>query len=113
MAYVQNRFVGKSIDIFKKMKVAGVNLGLTIFSSSLLSCVKVGALQPSMQIHQIMKKRIFVKHCSSQCSSSYGCEMGKHHNAFKLFGIMLQRNVISWTPIIIGCAQNGFIGKAL
>ncbi|XP_059067682.1 pentatricopeptide repeat-containing protein At3g29230 [Cryptomeria japonica] len=87
--YAQSGFVEKALDTFKQMQLAGINPVSSTFVSILPVCAKMGALEQG-----------YVNN-------------GALNEALRLFTEMPERNVISWTAMVGGYAQNGFDEKAL
>ncbi|XP_059065148.1 pentatricopeptide repeat-containing protein At5g66520 isoform X2 [Cryptomeria japonica] len=50
--FVQNGFVEKALETFKRMQLVGVKPNSTTFASILTACAKMGALEQGMNIHQ-------------------------------------------------------------
>ncbi|KAH9288068.1 hypothetical protein KI387_032185 [Taxus chinensis] len=112
--YVQNGFVEKALEAFKKMQLAGLKPNPTTFSSILPACSKMGSLEQGIDIHQSIIESGFLSDIviTSALIDMYA-KCGSIHKARQLFDKMPQRNVISWNAMIAGYAQNGFCKTAL
>ncbi|XP_057816394.2 putative pentatricopeptide repeat-containing protein At3g13770, mitochondrial [Cryptomeria japonica] len=112
--YVQNGFVEKALETFKQMQLAGVKLNSSTFVSILPACAKIGAVEEGMGIHQSIIETGFLSDIvvASALVDMYA-KCGSVDKARQLFDRMPQRDVVSWTAMIVGYAQNGFPEKAL
>ncbi|XP_057873023.2 pentatricopeptide repeat-containing protein At4g30700-like [Cryptomeria japonica] len=112
--YAQNGFVEKALETFKQMQLAGVKPNSATFASVLPACAKMGALEQGMDIHQsIMEGGFFTDIIVGNALIDMYAKCGSIDKAHELFDRMPQRDVISWTAMIAGYAQNGFVEEAL
>ncbi|XP_057842698.2 pentatricopeptide repeat-containing protein At1g15510, chloroplastic isoform X1 [Cryptomeria japonica] len=112
--YTQNGFVEIALEAFKQMLLAGVKPASTTFTSILSACAKMGALGQGAVIH----KSIIEEGISSEVEIANAlvdmyCKCGSIYRARGLFDQIPQKNVVSWTAMITGYAQNGFSKDAL
>ncbi|XP_057813455.2 pentatricopeptide repeat-containing protein At4g21065 [Cryptomeria japonica] len=112
--YAQNGFAEKALEIFKLMHLEGVKPDSTTFVSILPACAKMGALEQGMDIHQSVIESGFLSDVvvASALVDMYA-KCGNVNTARDLFDNMPQRNLISWTAMIAGYAQNGFCKDAI
>ncbi|XP_057865085.2 pentatricopeptide repeat-containing protein At2g13600 [Cryptomeria japonica] len=112
--YVEKGFNEKALETFLQMQLAGVKPNSTTFASILPACTNMGALEQGMGIHaRIVKSRFLTDLVVvSSLIDMYG-KCGSIRKASELFDKMPQRNVVSWTAMIMGYAQNGFFEEAL
>ncbi|XP_057818478.2 pentatricopeptide repeat-containing protein At2g13600 isoform X2 [Cryptomeria japonica] len=112
--YAQNGFVEKALEAFKQMQLTGVKPDSTTFISVLPACAKMGALDLGIDIHQSIIECGFLSDVVvvNALIDMYA-KCGSIRKARELFDKMLQRDVVSWTAMIAGCAQNGFCKDAL
>lgn len=56
LGYAQKRFVGNALETFNQIKLEGVKIQPTIFSSILPAYDKMGALEQGIDIYQSIMK---------------------------------------------------------
>ncbi|KAH9310531.1 hypothetical protein KI387_025566, partial [Taxus chinensis] len=113
VGYAQNTFVENALEFFKQMQLAGVKPNSTTFASVLPACAKIAALEQGMDIHKSIMERGFLSDAvvANALVDMYA-KCGRIHKAYELFDKMPERDVISWTAMIAGYAQNGFVEKS-
>ncbi|XP_057862797.2 putative pentatricopeptide repeat-containing protein At3g23330 [Cryptomeria japonica] len=112
--YVQNGFVEKALEVFSEMQLTGVKPNSTTFASILPACAKMGGLEQGMDIHKIIIESVHVPDIAVTNSLiDMYAKCGRLYKARELFNKMPQKDVVSWTAMIAGYAQNGFVEKAL
>ncbi|XP_057873990.1 pentatricopeptide repeat-containing protein At3g24000, mitochondrial isoform X1 [Cryptomeria japonica] len=114
VGYADSGFVGKALETFKHMQLAGVKADSSNFACILTACAQFGALEQGMNIHRVIIESGFSSDVvvASALVDMYG-KCGSIDKARELFYKMPKRDVISWTAMIVGYAQNGFVEKAL
>ncbi|XP_057862802.2 pentatricopeptide repeat-containing protein At2g13600 [Cryptomeria japonica] len=112
--YAQNGFVENALETFKQMRLAGVKPDSTTFASILPSFAKMGALEQGRNIHQIIIENGFLSDGAvANALIDMYAKCGIIHQAYELFDNMPRRNIVSWTAMIAGYAQNGYCKDAL
>ncbi|XP_057834761.2 pentatricopeptide repeat-containing protein At2g39620-like [Cryptomeria japonica] len=112
--FTQNGFVENALETFKQMQLANVKPNSTTFASILLACAKMGAFEQGMDIHQIIIGGGFLWDIKvGNALLDMYAKWGIMDKACELFERIPKRNVVSWTVMIAGYAQNGFVEKAL
>ncbi|XP_059069540.1 pentatricopeptide repeat-containing protein At3g12770-like [Cryptomeria japonica] len=112
--YAQNGSPDKALETFKQMKLAGVKPDTATFASILPACAKTGALEQGMVIHQSIKdRRILSDIVVATALVDMYAKCGSIDKARELFDRIPQRDEFSWTSMIAGYVQNGFVEKAL
>ncbi|XP_057848257.2 pentatricopeptide repeat-containing protein At3g16610 isoform X3 [Cryptomeria japonica] len=111
---LQNGVVEKALETFKQMQLGGVKPNSTTFASILPACARMGALDQGMGLHRSIVERGILSDIvvANALVDMYG-KCGSIHKACNLFDKMPQKNVITWTAMIAGYAQNGLVEKAL
>ncbi|XP_057841718.2 pentatricopeptide repeat-containing protein At1g11290, chloroplastic-like [Cryptomeria japonica] len=112
--YAQNGFVGKALETFKQMQLAGVKPNSTTFTSILPACAKMGALEQGIDIHQSIVEGGFLSDIivGNGLVDMYA-KCGNVAKARALFDRMPQKDASSWNAVIAGYAHNEFVEKAL
>eukprot|EP01018_Ginkgo_biloba_P030408 Gb_26155 [translate_table: standard] len=104
----------ESLALYSQMQRASINPDRFTFPFVLKACAGLGTLQQGKNIHtDIIRSGIELNvyvECAlidmySKCRSM--------ENACRVFDEMSQRNVVSWTAMIAGYAQNGLANEAL
>ncbi|XP_051145972.1 pentatricopeptide repeat-containing protein At4g21065 [Andrographis paniculata] len=101
-------FHEEALTLFCKMRVNGTYPDGVVSSSILSSCAELALLDLGQQVHANCIQSGFAKALSvSNSLMSLYARCGWLDNAKKVFESMETRNVISWTALIVGYAQNG------
>ncbi|KAL2930088.1 hypothetical protein RDABS01_035498 [Bienertia sinuspersici] len=109
-----NGFHEEAIKLFLDMRIAGMYIDEILFSSIIGACAELTVLKLGQQVHAT-----FIKEgCRSSLLvnnsliSLYG-KCGCIKEAFLVFNLMHMRDLISWTTIIVGYAQNGLAMESI
>ncbi|KAL6349812.1 hypothetical protein AAG906_001699 [Vitis piasezkii] len=111
---MQNGLEREALDMFREMRLAGFAMDQFTFGSVLTACGSLLALGEGKQIHAYVirtdhKDNVFVGSALvdmySKCRSIKSAET--------VFKRMPQKNVISWTAMLVGYGQNGFSEEAV
>jgi len=101
--------VQEAINLFVKMKWAGVKPNSFTFASVLKACASMADLEQGKQIHaHIVKTGLETNLCVANSIVTMYARCGTIEDACKAFDEILERNVVSWNAIIAGYAQNGY-----
>ncbi|KAH9310397.1 hypothetical protein KI387_025432 [Taxus chinensis] len=113
-AYRRHGFPHKSLTLFHQMQGTGIQPDQFTFASILPACAKIRALEQGIDIHQSIIENGFLSDVvvTSALVDMY-VKCGTIHKARELFDKMPQKNVFSWTAMIVGYAQNGVLDEAL
>eukprot|EP01018_Ginkgo_biloba_P006645 Gb_37102 [translate_table: standard] len=112
--YAQNRHADKALILFHEMQLANITPNSVTLVSVLPACAHLGALQQGKWIHDYLirsgfESNVFVGtaliHMYANC--------GDIEIARRVFDKMCKRNVVSWSAMIDGYAQNGQANDAL
>lgn len=114
--YVKNCQSEDGLKLFRTMvgTETGVRPNPSTFSSVLLACSDLSALELGRQVHQYVCK--FPLCCTTTCGNallSMYCKCGELEDARKLFDEMPHRDVVTWNAMISGYAQHGLGEKAI
>eukprot|EP01018_Ginkgo_biloba_P002503 Gb_20572 [translate_table: standard] len=113
-AYSRHGFAEEALSLFHQMQRTEIQLNEFTFASVLPACANMGALKQGMEIHEEIMRRgfqsdIFVE---SALVDMYA-KCGSMDKACNVFDKMAKRDVVSWTAMIAGYAQNGHGDEAL
>jgi len=111
--YAHNGRGEEALKFFRQMQQAGVKPNLMTFTSVLPACAILGDVEQGMEIHEEITRSgfqsdVFVE---SALVDMYA-KCGRIKKARDIFEKMPQRNDVSWTTMIAGYAQNGYIYEA-
>ncbi|XP_030481234.1 pentatricopeptide repeat-containing protein At2g03880, mitochondrial [Cannabis sativa] len=106
--YAHNGYYEKAFELFHEMRVAGVYPDQFVIASVLSACAELTVLEFGQQIHSNCTKSGLRPSLSVDNSLvTMYAKCGCIEEANKVFDSMRVRNVISWTALIVGYAQNG------
>ncbi|KAL3525928.1 hypothetical protein ACH5RR_014300 [Cinchona calisaya] len=113
-ACIDNSWFGESIDIFLRMRKSGYQPDETTMVILLSACAEIGNLSLGKWIHSQVIVRAMVVNCQLGTSlvDMYG-KCGILDYARLVFDRMSDRNVWTWSAMILGLAQHGFAIQAL
>lgn len=106
--YVHNGFHEKALKLFCDMRIAGVALDQFVVACVFSACAELTVIEFGRQVHADFIKTSVGSLLSAENSLvTMYAKCGCLEDATRVFDSMLNRNVISWTAIIVGYAQNG------
>ncbi|KAL6580163.1 Pentatricopeptide repeat-containing protein, mitochondrial [Orobanche minor] len=110
--FAQNSDGDEALNIFKRMKRSGLWADQSTLTSVLRACTSLALLEIGSQahVHVIKFNRDLV--LNNALLDMY-CKCGNLEDADCIFNRMVVKDVISWSTMIIGFAQNGYSQKAL
>eukprot|EP01018_Ginkgo_biloba_P029528 Gb_22668 [translate_table: standard] len=112
--YAQKGHVDEALKLFNQMQQSGIKPNQYTFSTILMACASIGALEQGKEVHTIIaefgfESDLFV--CSALVDMYAKC--GSIENALRVFEKMSKRNVVSWNAMIAGYRHNGRVEQAL
>ncbi|KAJ7542131.1 hypothetical protein O6H91_10G091000 [Diphasiastrum complanatum] len=112
--YAQNGLGKEALALYEQMKQEGVQPDIVTFTCVLSACASLAALEQGKQLHSDIIKRGFQSDVivGSTLIDMYA-KCGCIEDARELFNYMSERNVVSWSAMIAGYAQNGLGKEAL
>eukprot|EP01018_Ginkgo_biloba_P000403 Gb_07442 [translate_table: standard] len=112
--YAQNGYVEETLDIYSQMQWAGIMPDHISYASVLSACASLDALPQGKRVHaHIIRTKSELDFPVENALITMYVKCGSVENARQLFDKMLERNVVSWTAIIMGYVQNGNGEEAL
>ncbi|ONK63052.1 uncharacterized protein A4U43_C07F10920 [Asparagus officinalis] len=113
-AYAQNKQCNEALRLFKGMQLGGIVPDKVTMVSVLSACADIGALGMGKTIHKFIEKNkieIDVKLGTSLVDMYAKC--GDIENSLQVFHGMDERDVLTWSSMIIGLASHGLGNDAL
>lgn len=111
-AFAQNTDGDEALNLFKRMKRCGFMADQATLTSVLRACTGLALLELGRQVHAHVLKYNRDLILSNALLDMY-CKCGSMEDARFEFARMVDKDVISWSTMIIGLAQNGFSHEAL
>eukprot|EP01018_Ginkgo_biloba_P001571 Gb_40472 [translate_table: standard] len=113
-AYMRHGLSEEALTVFEQMKMIGIQPNQFTFSSILPACANLAALEQGLEIHdEIIRSGFQSDVAVGNALVDMYAKCGIINKARDLFDKMDQRNVVSWTTMIAGYAQNGHGEEAL
>eukprot|EP01018_Ginkgo_biloba_P013032 Gb_17734 [translate_table: standard] len=112
--YARNGQEVESLRFFCQMQQAGVKPNQFTIASVLGACASLAALQQGKQAHAHIIKSKFQSDVRVQNALvTMYAKCGITKNAFQVFDKMPERDTVSWSAMVAGCAQNGHDEESL
>eukprot|EP01018_Ginkgo_biloba_P026298 Gb_06232 [translate_table: standard] len=109
--YAQNGHFDDALKLFQKMQQTGGNPNLVTFVSILPACANLPALEHGKVVHEDIIRRGL--HCDIVVGNALVdmyAKCGSIENGRRIFDRMPERDVISWSAMILGYGMHG-LGK--
>lgn len=110
--FAQNNKSDEALKLFKRMKRAGFTAEQATLTSVLRACTGLALLELGMQAHVHILKYDRDLILDNALVDMY-CKCGSLEDARRVFSQMKERDVVSWSTMISGLAQNGYSHEAL
>ncbi|KAL1203686.1 Pentatricopeptide repeat-containing protein [Cardamine amara subsp. amara] len=110
--FSQNSKSDVALELFKRMKRAGFIAEQATLTSVLRACTGLALLELGMQAHVHIVKYDQDLILNNALVDMY-CKCGSLEDARRVFSQMKERDVITWSTMISGLAQNGYSQEAL
>ncbi|KAJ8774668.1 hypothetical protein K2173_017114 [Erythroxylum novogranatense] len=111
---VQNGMKREAIDLFREMRLERLSIDQYTFGSVLTACGGMMALREGKQVHAFIIRSDYQHNvfAGSALVDMY-CKCRSIQYAEGVFDRMTQKNVVSWTAMLVGYGQNGFSEDAV
>ncbi|KAL8464808.1 hypothetical protein ACS0TY_034347 [Phlomoides rotata] len=104
----------EALRVIGEMRRAGVGPNKFTLATGLNACANMSSLDEGLKVHTlVIKLGDDVDVCVDNALLDMYSKCGCMDAAFRVFGSMSERSVVSWTTMIMGCAQNGRSAEAL
>ena len=113
--YVEHGHIDKALSCFKYMEFEGVSPNVATFVCILKACGVIRAIEKGHEIHAyIQRKGLLESECfmNSALVDMYG-KCGLVTEAQIMFDKLQNRDVVSWTTLIIGYVEQGYGEEAI
>ncbi|CAK7329059.1 unnamed protein product [Dovyalis caffra] len=110
--FAQNSEGDEALGLFKRMKRAGFLAKQPTLTSVLRACTGLALLELGRQVHVHVLKYDQDLILNNALLDMY-CKCGSLEDANAVFVRMVEKDVISWSTMIAGLAQNGYSKEAL
>ncbi|KAL6968001.1 hypothetical protein U1Q18_033804 [Sarracenia purpurea var. burkii] len=112
--FAQSGRANEAIDVYRLMQKEGVEGDRVVILGLIQACANLGDTKMGLSVHGYIIRRDLPKDAVVKTSLiDMYAKTGHLDLAFRVFKKMHYRNVVSWSALISGCAQNGFAGNAL
>ncbi|XAR60954.1 hypothetical protein NMG60_11034509 [Bertholletia excelsa] len=112
--YAQSGHANEVIDFYRLMRKEGMEGDGVVMLGLIQACANLGKINLGLSVHGYIIRRDLPMDIVVQTSLvDMYAKTGYLDLAFRVFNRMQNRNIISWSALISGCAQNGFAGIAL
>ncbi|KAJ9698837.1 hypothetical protein PVL29_007761 [Vitis rotundifolia] len=113
-AYVQCYQAREALSIFSQMREQGFMPNQFTFSSVLVACASLSLLEYGRQVHGLIcKAGLDDDNCIESSLTNMYAKSGNIIDAVEVFEKIVCPDVVSWSAIIYGYAQHGFLDKAI
>eukprot|EP01018_Ginkgo_biloba_P030407 Gb_26154 [translate_table: standard] len=112
--YASNGFYEECLKLYYRMQCVGIQPDKFTFPCLFRACGGLSALQQGKEIHDFIRRSGFESDAfvANSLIDMYA-KCGSLDNARQVFDKISQKNVVSWTAIIVGYTQNGYYNEAL
>ncbi|CAK9168226.1 unnamed protein product [Ilex paraguariensis] len=112
--FVQSGRVSDAIWIYRQMQKEGIEGDGVVMLGLIQACANIGDTKMGLSVHGHMIRRDLLIDVVVQTSLvDLYAKNGQLELSSRMFRNMSHRNAVSWSALISGCAQNGFVGNAL
>lgn len=106
----------KTLEIIAQMKTVGIKPNKFTLATALNACANLASLDEGKKFHGLrikLETSTDVDVCVDNALLDMYAKCGCMEGAWCVFQSMKDRSVVSWTTMIMGCAQNGQAREAL
>ncbi|KAJ7534639.1 hypothetical protein O6H91_13G104000 [Diphasiastrum complanatum] len=112
--YAQQGLGKEALNLYEQMKQAGVQPTIVTYVVLLKACASIAALEQGKQLHlDIIQSGFELNVIVGSTLVDMYAKCGRIEDAHQVFSNMHEQDVVSWTAIITGYAQQGLGKEAL
>eukprot|EP01018_Ginkgo_biloba_P033469 Gb_14617 [translate_table: standard] len=112
--YVQNGQGKEALKLLYRMQQAKVKPDHFTFGSALSACASLAALEQGKQVHtQIIRNGLELVFIVGNALVDMYAKCKSIESARQVFDKIVRRDAVSWTAMIAGYVQNGYLNEAL
>lgn len=112
--YENNGLPEKAVETYQMMEIEGVRPDEITVASVLSACASIGLLEMGIKIHELAKRTGFISYVIvANTLIDFYSKCGCIDKALEVFHHIREKNVISWTSIILGLRINNRSFEAL
>ncbi|ERN01239.1 hypothetical protein AMTR_s00002p00243230 [Amborella trichopoda] len=111
--YVREGRCTDAFALFNDMQIEGVGVDRFVATTMLTACAHVGALRQGRWVHELLSSGVEVDDYVGTALVDMYAKCGCIERAVKVFDEMPEKNVHSWTAMIVGLAMHGMAAHAL
>ncbi|KAK4599893.1 hypothetical protein RGQ29_009797 [Quercus rubra] len=111
--YAQNNKNNRALDLFKDMLQQGVKPNGVTITNAISACSTLKSLDKGLEIHSVAVKMGLINDLlvGNSLTDMYS-KCGELEAAWKVFDMVLEKDVYTWNSMIGGYCQAGYYGKA-
>lgn len=112
--FAQSGRMNEAISIYREMRNEGLEGDKIVMLGLIQACANIGDTRLGLSVHGYMIRRYFLMDVVIETSLvDMYAKNGRLEFASRMFRNMRWRNVVTWSAMISGNAQNGFAANAL
>ncbi|OMO89205.1 hypothetical protein COLO4_19853 [Corchorus olitorius] len=104
----------KALEVVAEMRMLGVNPNKFTLATAFNACANLASLEEGKKVHGLrIKLGVEIDVCVDNSLIDMYAKCGSMDGAWGVFKVMDDHSVVSWTTMIMGCAQNGQAREAV
>ncbi|WRX32290.1 Pentatricopeptide repeat - like 10 [Theobroma cacao] len=104
----------KALEVIGEMRMMGVNPNKFTLATAFNACANLAFLEEGKKVHGLrIKLGVEIDVCVDNALIDMYAKCGSMDGAWGVFKVMDDPSIVSWTTMIMGCAQNGQAREAL
>ncbi|XP_057835301.2 pentatricopeptide repeat-containing protein At4g02750-like [Cryptomeria japonica] len=113
-SYARREPCEEALSLFRQMKQSGFQPCQFVYSGVISACARLGLLEEGVEIHEEIIRKGYEFHISvANALIDMYVKCGMIRKARELFDKIPQRDVVSWTVMVLAYTKQGFAEEAL